>query len=109
MQRLLQPLSPSWVASKVGVTRQQVDRWKNGYYVTEERLADVADAVRSLLPEHRGATPAPAWAEQLERKLDVLVAKAGVDPVDVQDEDEARRLVEEALQLVQHAPGASGP
>lgn len=59
MQELLKPLSPSWVASQVGVTRQQVDRWKNGYNVTAERLDQVVDAVRDLLPAPQTQRNAP--------------------------------------------------
>jgi hypothetical protein len=68
MQRLLGPVSPSWVAGQVGVTRQQVDRWKNGHYVTLRRLHQVSEAVRSLLPEHE-ETAAPAWAADMESRI----------------------------------------
>jgi hypothetical protein len=68
MQRLLGPVSPSWVADQVGVTRQQVDRWKNGHFVTLRRLHQVAEAVRSLLPEHE-ETPRPKWAGEMEQRI----------------------------------------
>ena len=64
MQRMLDPISPSWVAEKVGVSRQQVDRWKNGRYISEERVEQVAAAIRTLLPDAK-KDPPPQWARDL--------------------------------------------
>jgi hypothetical protein len=68
MQRLLAPLDMKWVAAQVGVTRQQADRWRKGENVRVERLQQVADAVRTLLPEYSEAAP-PAWAERLREEV----------------------------------------
>jgi hypothetical protein len=65
MQRMLEPVSPSWVAEKVGVTRQQVDRWKNGHYIREKRVNQVAAAIRTLLPDAQEEDPPPQWARDL--------------------------------------------
>lgn len=84
MVRLLAPVSPSWVAEQVGVTRQQVDRWKNGRYVTLRRLHQVAEAVRSLLPEH--AEAAPLGGTPMRRLLIgvmALEARNGITPDDL--------------------------
>lgn len=59
---------------------------------TGRRLAFVTDTQRAAPPD---------WVERLERKLDILVARAGVDPVDAQDKEEARRLIAAALALGQ--------
>ncbi len=70
-------------------------------------LSDQLGAVVELRQAYAPATQ-PEWAIRLERKLDLLVARAGVDPIDVEDEAEARRLVEEALELMRREREAAG-
>lgn len=74
MQRLLEPLSPQWVAEQLGVTPQHVNHWKHGRHVSEVRLEEAADAVRRLLPEHRPGDP-PPWAADLEARLEQLMTR----------------------------------
>jgi transcriptional regulator with XRE-family HTH domain len=94
------------VAEALGVSRNVVSQWAKGRSVTPYRLQQVREL---LTGQHKEAAP-PDWAERLERKLDVLVATAGVDPVDVQDEAEAQRLIAAALaRLGQHEPEAVEP
>jgi mono/diheme cytochrome c family protein len=66
----------------VGVTRQQADRWRKGENVRLERLEQVAEAVRALLPEHKEAAP-PAWAERLKGEIlaGILIAQEPDIPV----------------------------
>jgi transcriptional regulator with XRE-family HTH domain len=91
-----------------------ISRWESG---GQEPRWDVLDAYAHELgqsislwfgpdPTVKETAP-PGWAEQLERKLDILVARAGVDPVDLEDEEEARRLIDEALRLMQREQGAA--
>jgi hypothetical protein len=106
MKALLAPLSSQWVADQVGVKRQQVHHWKSGRYITEDRYADAMAAVRRLLAGQTKEAP-PPWAEELGRKLDVLLARAGVDPATLSP-DEAKRLIREALARASSTPRSSG-
>lgn len=43
MQALLEGMRPSWVASKLKVSRQTVDAWRRGYNITPDRVAQVLE------------------------------------------------------------------
>ena len=92
------------VAKVVGRNRTTVHRWTEGN-IEWDGLAALASGTRQdiviTFPAHGRPTaqtkePPPDWAGAMERRLDVLVAKAGVDP-ETLDEDETTRLVREAL------------
>lgn len=101
---------PNGLAERATVARNTIYAWESGSYPSVGELERVAGVLQlstwELLRAWEGTDAAPSaappWADALERKLDVLLARSGVDPVDAQDEAEARRLVAEALAIVQH-------
>ena len=105
MQRMTEPLSPSWLSSALGVSSQTVHRWKHGEHVTEERLTEVAIALRRLLPEHKELA-APDW-ERLERTVYAIARHLKVAIPDAQEQ--AARKVDARLGLGPHERTRAAP
>lgn len=77
LMRLLGPVDLTWVAEQVGVKRQSVWHWSHGKHTSQERLDQVAAAVRTLLPEHEEAAP-PDWARRTIDIVAVLAKRDGI-------------------------------
>ena len=96
--RLLEPLSTKWIQNHAKASRDTVAAWRKGRAPRDDQWRRFIGAYNRWLRGIPDAEeePPPEWAGAMERKLDVLVAKAGVDP-ETLDEDETTRLVREAL------------
>lgn len=92
-------LSARAAAQLMDVEPKTIYRWiKQENSATLESLTLFAKHVGPIRLDIGGTaeTPPPDWAGAIQRTLDVLVARAGIDP-DKLDEAERTRLVREAL------------
>lgn len=115
--RLLDALSTHWIRAVTGVSGQTVADWRNGR-MPSHRQAELAVAVRRLLPEVDEQDEAPRWAQRLMTRDEV---HAYVDQVEarvvaaIRGDVDARadRLVERTVEamieeLRGHAPQLFG-
>lgn len=99
---------PQGLARQAGVARNTIYAWEGGAYPRIGELEKVARflglATWQLLRAWEDGVAVGRSADDrlgsIERKLDLLLATGGIDPVDAEDEAEARRLMEKALALI---------
>lgn len=67
------PIDGAWVVRTLAGTRQTLKRWRDGG-IPPDRIDDVLEAVREVLPNTTKEPPEPDWVGRLDEKVDSILA-----------------------------------